>query len=90
MCPIYKKGTKGDPGNYRPVSLPCVLCKVMESLIRDVIVKHLSEQSLIRASQHGFMAGKSTVTNFLAYMETLTKLLDDGQAVDGLDIEVAL
>ena len=37
VCPIYKKGTKGDPGNCRPVSLTCVLCKVMESLIRDVI-----------------------------------------------------
>ena len=89
VCPIYKKGTKGDPGNYRPVSLTCVLCKVMESLIRDVIVKHLSEHSLIRAFQHGFMAGKSTVTNLLAYMETLTKLLDDGHAVDVLYLDFA-
>ena len=89
VCPIYKKGTKGDPGNYRPVSLTCVLCKVMESLIRDVIVKHLSEQSLIRASQHGFMSGRSTVTNLLAYMETLTKLLDDGHAVDVLYLDFA-
>ena len=68
VCPVFKKGTKGDPGNYRPVSLTCVLCKVMESLIRDVIVKHLSSHSLIRASQHGFMAGRSTVTNLQAYI----------------------
>ena len=61
----------------------------MESLIRDVIVKHLSEQSLIRASQHGFMSGRSTVTNLLAYMETLTKLLDDGHAVDVLYLDFA-
>ena len=89
MCPIYKKGTKGDPGKYRPVSLTCVLCKVMESLIRDVIVKHLSDHSLIRASQHGFMSGRSTVTNLLAYMETLTKLLDDVHAVDVLHLDFA-
>ena len=81
--------TKGDPGNYRPVSLTCVLCKVMESLIRDVIVEHLSSHSLIRSSQHGFMAGRSTVTNILAYMETLNKLLDDGHAVDVLYIDFA-
>ena len=89
VCPVFKKGTKGDPGNYRPVSLTCVLCKVMESLIRDVIVKHLSSHNLIRASQHGFMAGRSTVTNLLAYMETLTKLLDDGNAVDVLYLDFA-
>ena len=89
VCPVYKKGTKGDTGNYRPVSLTCVLCKVMESLIRDVIVQPLSSHNLIRASQHGFMAGRSTVTNLLAYMETLTKLLDDDQAVDVLYLDFA-
>ena len=89
VCPIYKKGTKGDPGNYRPFSLTCVLCKVMESLIRDMIVEHLSRHSLIRPSQHIFMAGRSTVTNLLAYMETLTKLLDDGHAVDVLYLDFA-
>jgi ribonuclease P/MRP protein subunit RPP40 len=89
VCPVYKKGTKGDPGNYRPVSLTCVLCKVMESLVRDVIVEHLSKHNLIRSSQHGFMAGRSTVTNLLAYMETLTKLLDDGHAVDVLYLDFA-
>ena len=61
----------------------------MESLIRDVIVKHLTDHSLIRASQHGFMSGRSTVTNLLAYMETLTKLLDDGHAVDVLYLDFA-
>ena len=89
VCPVYKKGTKGDPGNYRPVSLTCVLCKVMESLIRDVIVEHLSKHSLVRPSQHGFMAGRSTVTNLLAYLETLTKLLDEGNAVDVLYLDFA-
>ena len=86
---MYKKGTKGDPGNYRPISLTCVLCKVMESVIRDAIVEHLSKHDLIRSSQHGFMAGRSTVTNLLAYMETLTKLVDDGHAVDVLYLDFA-
>ena len=32
---IYKKGSKHDRSNYRPVSLTSVCCKILESLIRD-------------------------------------------------------
>ena len=42
VTPIFKKGSKGDPANYRPVSLTSVCCKVMESIIRDSIVDHLT------------------------------------------------
>ena len=89
VCPIFKKGSKGDPANYRPVSLTCVVGKVMESLIRDKIVEHLERNTLIRSSQHGFLAGRSTTTNLLVYMETLTKLLDQGHAVDVLYLDFA-
>ena len=73
VCPIFKKGGKTDPGNYRPVSLTCVIWKVMESLLKDSIVKYLSENKLIRDSQHGFMSGRSCLTNLLEYLEALTK-----------------
>ena len=26
---IFKKGTKSVPGNYRPVSLTCIVCKIL-------------------------------------------------------------
>ena len=89
VCPIFKKGAKGDPANYRPVSLTCVVGKVMESLIRDKIVEHLERNSLIRPSQHGFMAGKSTATNLLVYMEALTRLIDESHTVDVLYLDFA-
>ena len=89
VCPIFKKGSKGDPANYRPVSLTCVVGKVMESLIRDKIVEHLERHKLIRPSQHGFLKGKSTTTNLLVYMETLTRLMDQGHAVDVLYLDFA-
>ena len=69
VCPILKKGMKGDPANYRPVSLTCVVGKVMESLIRDEEVAHLEKFKLIRGSQHGFMRGRSTTINLLVYLE---------------------
>ena len=43
---IFKKGTKSIPGNYRPVSLTCVVCKSLESFIRDVIVDHMNRYNI--------------------------------------------
>jgi hypothetical protein len=49
--PIYKKGAKGDPVNYRPVSLTSVPCKVMESILKDEIMVFLQNEDLIIYSQ---------------------------------------
>ena len=82
MTPILKKGSKGSPGNYRPVSLTCVLCKVMESLLRDAIVEHLVANKLIRDTQHGFTPGRSCLPNLLEYLKALTTLVDEGHSLD--------
>lgn len=87
VCPVFKKGSKGDPGNYRPISLTCILCKVMESIIRDAMIDFLLSNKLICSSQHGFLPGRSTLTNLLEYLETLTRLIDEGHAVDVLYLD---
>ncbi|KFW77834.1 RNA-directed DNA polymerase from mobile element jockey, partial [Phalacrocorax carbo] len=43
VTPIYKKGQKKDPGNYRPVSLTLVPGKVMELFILNVLTKHVQD-----------------------------------------------
>ena len=80
VAPVYKKGSKSSAGNYRHVSMTCVLCKVMESILRDEIVSHLNNYNLLRSSQHGFMAGKSCLKDLLEYLEELTSLVDSGHA----------
>ena len=79
---IFKKGNKSDPGNYRPVSLTCILCKVLESLIRDVIVTYFTENNLYANCQHGFRKKRSCVTQLLEVMEDITSLMDSGHSVD--------
>ena len=82
VCPIFKKGSKSEPGNYRPVSLTCIVGKVMESLMVDSLINHMVTNNLLRASQHGFLPGRSTLTCMLEYMETLTKWWDEGKSFD--------
>ena len=48
VTPIFKKGDKSDPGNYRPISLTSQICKVLESILRDNIVNHLNTHTLLQ------------------------------------------
>ena len=89
VTPIFKKGDKSSAGNYRPISLTCILCKIMESLIRDAIIQHLTSNNIILPSQHGFMQRKSCMTNLLEYLEVLTKLVDEGHSIDVVYLDFA-
>jgi hypothetical protein len=55
LTPLFKKGDKLDPGNYRPVSLTSIVCKLMEGIIRDEIMIHLTKNNLLSNKQHGFV-----------------------------------
>ena len=47
IVPLFEKGNKLEPSNYRPISLTSIVCKVMERIIRDEIVNHLVKNKLI-------------------------------------------
>ena len=67
VTPLFKKGDKSNPGNYRPISLTSVVCKLMESILRDKIVEFLEKNNIIRDSQHGFRNRRSCLTNVLDF-----------------------
>ena len=79
---IFKKGSKASPGNYRPVSLTCVPCKIMESIMKDDLMAHLDRNKLIASSQHGFMKQRSCTTNLLEFLDRVTAAADKGKNVD--------
>jgi len=65
MCPIFKKGLASDPSNYRPIALTCIICKLMESVVKDQLLSFLLDHGLINKHQHAFMSRFSTNTNLL-------------------------
>ena len=89
VTPIFKKGQKSSPANYRPVSLTSVPGKVMERIIKTSIMSHLKRNNLIRKSQHGFMPKKSCATNLLEFLEKVTKAVDEGRDVDVIYLDFA-
>ena len=82
ITPLFKKGSRNKPENYRPVSLTSVVCKLLETLIRDHMVEILVKHKLINTSQHGFLKARSCLTNLLCFFEEITKWVDNGSPVD--------
>ena len=82
VIPIFKKGDRDKCGNYRPVSLTSIVCKVLESILRDKINNHLKQHSLIADSQHGFSSGLSCQTNLLTFFDKIVDNMDQGNTVD--------
>ncbi|GAB0180898.1 mitochondrial enolase superfamily member 1 [Grus japonensis] len=82
VTPIHNKGWKEDSGNYSPVNLTPMLGKVMEQIILSAIMTHIQDNQTIRPSQHGFMKGKSCLTNLISFYDKMTHLVDEGKAVD--------
>ena len=80
ITPLFKKGSRNKPENYRPVSLTSVVhvCKLLETLMVEFLVKH----NLINTSQHGFLKARSCLTNLLYFFEEITKWVDDGSPAD--------
>ena len=62
VTPIFKKGTRSDASNYRPVSLTSVCCKILEKLVRNALLKHMLNNNYMSDCQHGFVQRHSCTT----------------------------
>ena len=82
IIPLFKKGSRNKSVNYRPVSLTSVICKLLETIMRDHMMDFLVKHKLINPSQHGFLKARSCLTNLLCFFEEITKWVDDGSPVD--------
>ena len=79
---IFKKGAKTKAQNYRPVSLTCIVCKMLESIVRDQIIDHMVKNNLFSPKQFGFISGRSTTLQLLHVLNIWTEILDQGGELD--------
>ena len=89
VSPIFKKGNKKDPSNYRPVSLTSVVCKLCEKLIRERLTVHMISNKICADAQYGFMSGRSCVIQLLEIFDEWAHMQDSGVPIDIIYLDFA-
>nr|CAD2154968.1 unnamed protein product [Meloidogyne enterolobii] len=89
IIPIHKKGDKSDPNNYRPISLTCTLCRVLERLISIEIIKFLNKKSYFSDDQYAFLTNRSTSTQLLVMLNDFYNVIQENKSIDIVYIDFA-
>ena len=82
IIPKFKDGSKADAENYRPIALTSHIIKIFEKVLRSKLVQYLEENHLFNKNQHGFVKGKSCLSQLLAHYDTILSGLEEGAGVD--------
>ena len=78
LKPLYKKGTKTDPKNFRPISILLILSKIIEKVIHSQTMNCLTENNILYSYQSGFCKNHLTDTSFAHLMDRILKGFDSG------------
>jgi len=84
---IHKKGPKNEPGNFRPISLTSVIVKLFESVIRDALADHMMVNELFCDQQHGFVPGRSCITQLITTMDLWTQAVEASEPLDAIYLD---
>ena len=87
IVPAHKKGDRKCPSNYRPISLTCVCCKLLEHVIYSSISTHWKAHNVVCEEQHGFQQSKSCETQLIYAVNDFAKTLNRGEETDCLFLD---
>ena len=79
---VFKEGNRCSALNNKLTSLTTVSCKLLESIIRDNVVDHMRKNELFSVDQHGYIKGRSCMTQLIEVLDQWTNILDSGGSVD--------
>jgi Reverse transcriptase (RNA-dependent DNA polymerase) len=80
VCPVFKKGNKLDISNFRPITIICNFSKIFEIVLNRFLSTHVN--SLMSPYQHGFIRGRSTVTNLATITQYIAEGIDRSSQTD--------
>ena len=89
ITPVFKKGSRSLPSNYRPVSLTAHEVKIFERVLRNKMVDFLEGNNLLSCKQHGFRKGRSCLTQLLQHYDKILLNLMDNQETDCIYLDYA-
>ena len=82
VTPLFKKGEKCIPQNYRPVSLTSVSCKFLEHIVCKHVLNHLEQFKILTDLQHGFRSGHSCESQLIITLNDLFEAYNAKEQVD--------
>ena len=89
ITPIFKKGSKGDATNYRPVTLTSHIIKIFERVVAQKIVSFMDDHNKFNPHQHGFRKGRSCLSQLLQHHYEILEGLAEGANVDVIYLDYA-
>ena len=79
VTPVFKKGSRHTPSNYRPVSLTSTVIKILERIIHRKIARFLNKTNQLHDYQHGFRTARSCQTQLLTVVHEWARSLNSAK-----------
>ena len=86
---VYKKGDKHHPANYRPISLTCISCKLLEHVMASNMMEHLESNNILYEMQHGFRQNRSCESQIISLAHQLAQNNDKNIQTDLIIMDFA-
>ena len=87
VTPLYKKGAKSDPNNYRPISLLNVFSKIWEKIMKNKFMHFIDSNNILTKSQFGFQKGIKTEDALTLFSKNIYKQLNKSNSVLSIFID---
>ena len=89
VVPIYKKGSKSDASNYRPIYLTSARCKLCERILHLAILTHLANHKILCDAQQSYIKRRSCDTQLLLALNDFARGLEDKSQTDIIFLVIA-
>jgi hypothetical protein len=88
VIPLFKKGEKSDPTNYRPISLLPQISKILEKLFYKRLISHIEKNNILSENQYGFRSNHNTTYAIIDLVESINNKIKNDEIPIGIFIDL--